>query len=371
MQDEKLEEKIKLKTAPDAQLPAVPLEQQGGEEEPLRSDGSSETAGTSASTNSPASDSSAVPSEARKAEPHLIGADFVPHFGESSSDSTIFARSIKLIVALAVSAVFAFVANCAIQVGYDWGYHLVERFAGQVYESNQGWGAIYSSLFFAMPMFFGFAFGCFQRAWNVTRRVRTASFTLALAAILSWCGCLMLGSDDFSVVAKLCWTLPSILFGAFGLWLGFHYYRELRRRVHLRTLLIFGIGCLMIVGSPKLFQADVPYIAELFLCTTALFATGAGVSYFARPRHRSGAVLMSFASMFPILIANILNIVGNLLCLSLDCFGVGPHLGWRALASALFINILTFGAATYGGLFGFKLLQKRQNASLETFAEND
>jgi hypothetical protein len=63
--------------------------------------------------------------------------------------------------------------------------------------------------------------------------------------------------------------------------------------------------------------------------------------------------------------ANLLNIVGNIICLLLDSCGIGPGLGWQALLSATFITLVAAGASTIGGLIGFR--SRSGHSSLEMF----
>jgi hypothetical protein len=276
-------------------------------------------------------------------------------------------RLFQLVCSLLISGLVAIAGGFSVQIGFDWGYKLVEKFFGQPTGSAQGVVSSESLMFIVMPLFFGFAFGCCNRAWLSVRRWSISSVVMALTAVglLSCLGATSLLAIEASAV--LPFTALALVFGIVGLGCGYQYLEILRRRIRLRAVLACGaasVGLLALVWS--LCASDPNLIVEMTLYALILAAAGAWTATFTRARSQSGAILLAAVATFPILLANLLNILLNVVCLVLDSFCIGPNIGWQALLSAVFINVLALAAVYAGASIGFGMRQKALAQALET-----
>lgn len=255
---------------------------------------------------------------------------------------------------IAMSGIIALCGSFAVHMGYDWGYRLVEQFFGQPTGANQGIWASQSLTFFIMPLFFGIAFSC-QYAWSGARKWTRTSLICAFGGVLGLA--YLAGSLNFDIgpVEAIVWSLAAVLFGFAGLITGYKTCVALRTRVRMRALLSCGTAAITLLALGHLLgSTEIPFGIEMLLYALIIGASGAWSARFAHARTREAAVLLALVGTMPIMLANLLNLCGNLLCLTLDAVHMGPHLGWQALLSAVAINVLAVSAAAFGGLQGFK-----------------
>jgi hypothetical protein len=231
---------------------------------------------------------------------------------------------------------------------------------GQPTGSAQGMAAIESLFFLIMPMYFGLAFGCFRAVWSGSRTrtvygLLTAFCSVVVLAVLASKSMLTQAPIETAV-----WSLVAAFFGVIGLAISHYYYGLLRPRVRVRALVACATATVgLLAAAWALVSESSNFIVELLLYCLVIMTASAWAADFGRARHKSGAILLAFTASLPITLANLLNLLGNIICLVLDRFHVGPGLGWEALVSAAAINAIAILSVTYGGLIGFWLSQKK------------
>jgi hypothetical protein len=261
--------------------------------------------------------------------------------------------SVRLVAALVAAGAVAVAGHQAVSLGYDWGYYLVEKLFGKSQDAVQGLEAIYSLAFCIAPLFFGCAFGCLREAWS-------GSVRWNIAAVVSNIVCLflMLGPPqalDESNLEEFVWlafAVPSVLG---GLWIGRRIYSTLRTRVKIHPVLAgtsVGLMILAIAGGWST-EAGHPWDLEMLIYGGIVTLVGASAAVCARARDKTAGVILAMIAVLPILLANLLNVSANIICLGLNAFGWGPDLGWRALLSATLISTVALASCVLGGSLGF------------------
>jgi hypothetical protein len=273
----------------------------------------------------------------------------------SNAVAASLASIFRLTSALLLSGAFAYFACASAQLGFDWGYKLVERIFGQAAEENQSVTSFYALVFAVMPLVFGLVFGFFKSTWSGTRRWYAAYIIVAL------CYCINVCLPDnlehlFSSSRELLPAIPSFVFGLIGLSTGVCIYSALRRRMRLLPIVLSGFAAL--VPAFYVLQSPITLVGEIAVYSLPLIIGSACAAYFARARDRVGAMLMAMVALLPIILVNFGNVACNLISLCLDNFQLGADLSWRALMSACLISMLTFVCAGIGGLIGFRLRER-------------
>ncbi len=245
--------------------------------------------------------------------------------------------------------------GCAfVHMGYDWGYYLVEKWLGQPSPGavNQGVMALHSLTHIIFPMFAGMYCGI---ATAISRRQRLGEVgALALGCVPLFVDSLGGGSrDPLAMLSALIPIGTAYLFFRFG----FSTFRFLQQR--LKPLQLYIPGLLVVVPSAVYgliasngMGSGLAYWQEALLYSTAIAASSAIAARLTRAADAEVGVLAGAIANSPILLANLINLVGNLGSLLLDRFHVGADLGWSALASAIAISTLCLASLLVGGALG-------------------
>lgn len=287
------------------------------------------------------------------AESHALPATACP---QSTSLSTMAERvpPHKLLMAILLSALSAWCGAMAVHVGYDWGYQLIAKLVGQAAEASQGVMAFTSLICSIIPMLFGLFLGYFKAAAGARKfwTVAGTSVVVLFLALIVYSG----NPPDF-LIHPVRTSVQTVLgLGAFfaGLLGGQNVYGSLRERMNrpIRVLLPAMVVYLPLAVASLLLNLDFRLELALYSILTML---GAFLSVRLSGAKRWGSTLsIALVSTLPIVLANLLNLFGNLLSLSLDTVGIGAGLGWRALLSAVFISTVALSSALAGGLIGHR-----------------
>lgn len=273
-------------------------------------------------------------------------------------------QHLRLPLSVFASAAISYLFMVFVDLGYDLGYRLLERFYGQLSGFDQGIMALNSLAFIVLPLTFGLSFGAFKHVFRSSSKV-WGSFNLLLIAIFS--AVVMVGNKFtwLDLLYTTPWTFTSVSAGWLGMLFGEKLYRELRRRINVGKVLLSAIFTLLPFAVFSHFLPDlIGQTAVLLPLEILLYFTGLSLTAFvavsqSKLNEKTGAILIGCLAAFPLILCNALNIAANLFSLFLDNFGVGASLGWRALASALFLNCLAFMALAVGGLFGWRRFRQK------------
>jgi hypothetical protein len=260
--------------------------------------------------------------------------------------------TLRLSAALLLSAAFAYVAYMAVQLGFDWGYKLVERMFGQTAQADQAVTASYALVIAVIPCVFGLVFSFFKSALSGTRRWHAAY----IIATLSYSTVVCLPNNVHHLFSSLEELLPVIfglMAGLIGSSTGAWIYGALRKRMRLVPVVLSGLAALLPMVLYVLLS-PMTLVVGLAIYSISIIMGSACAAYFASPRDRVGAILMAMVALLPIILVNFGNVTCNLISLGLDNLHVGFELGWRALLSACLISLWTFVCAGIGGSFGYK-----------------
>ncbi len=252
------------------------------------------------------------------------------------------ARRISSIKTAAALTTMTVSSVLLVRAGYDWGYKLVALLFQQTSALNQGIIANFSIAHVVFPVCVGILFAGRVRA--------THAFKLKWILLLSIAGAAVWDSlvdDDLFLRAA------EVLLAAVCGLVAYALTRWNRSRNRISNL-----------NLPELW--NVPILGTLFI-SSAICAVSSSdrllpveicsyagcillISYLCRSRERSlwADLESALLVLSPIFVCNALNLVGNILSLGLDGFGAGADLGWRALLSALTINLVAFAALVLG-----------------------
>jgi hypothetical protein len=263
---------------------------------------------------------------------------------------------IRFAGALLSSAALAVPGAQSVQLGYDWGYKLVEALFRQPEANAQGSWAIFSLPMIITPLFFGMTFGYFKQLLSGSWRWSVAAPLAALIWVLA------LAHGDYSFFSdELPWLFISLLCYLAGATLSEAISRQLHPRLKLGRVVVTGVFCLALVSGAGYYAQDASlnWTSELALYAGLLFAAGVLAALLARVRNRTAALAIALLACAPFVLANLANMFTTSISLALDQFEWGLHLGWRALLSATIITSTGFLSCALGGLCGLRLRQAK------------
>lgn len=260
---------------------------------------------------------------------------------------------LRLAAAVMLSLLVSSVGPQAVNLGYDWGYKLVEQFFGQP-ASNQGIGALLALPFIIAPLFFGLTLGCLKQLCSGSQSWTVAGIVAVFCFLLR--GELSASSLSTVNLQIICFSL---LFYLAGFALSGAVSKRMHTRLRLDRVVVTSLCSLVLTSvAPYLIQTtqtNLNWLTELaiYFCLLAMGAAQAARS--ARARSRTGAVLIAMLASSPFMLANLLNMFATSISFVMDHFGMGLNLGWRAILSASLISVASAFASTAGGLGGFLL----------------
>jgi hypothetical protein len=252
---------------------------------------------------------------------------------------------LKLTGILFLVVALSYVNACMISLGLDWGYDLIAAIAGQNQELNQGIMCMNALSFAAFPLGIGVYI-----AYTETFLARPQT-KLWLGITLGLCTLpvlfhLWLESGSIKAQEIVIETLCALTVGA----LSFLCTRPLIKRVSAFTNPMFAFKASLIYLIPialayllttsGLLEGERGYLEELLAYAILLFATCAIVLKKTKPTNKTQLMFVSLLATIPIAYANLLNVLGNLLSLSLDTIHMGANLSGQALFSSLLISIV-------------------------------
>lgn len=271
------------------------------------------------------------------------------------NNGNFFKSGFRLICALGLSTCMAMLGIFSVQLGYDWGYKLVEQFLGQENEIDQGIAAITSNCFINGPLFFGLSFACFREAVQSWKYWSVVGISGVFAG---FCAYSLLMKSDLSWMTRLEF-LPLFLVGLFvyfaAFWLGRLLSKNLRYRVRLTMLLAVSFLGALGLSSACSFLADRFWGFETLVNAAVLSIISLTSVFAGRARDKTTAVLFSISVALPFLLASTINVASSTLSLAFNWFSWGQELGWRAPLSAWIILAISVFSVVSGGLLGLKL----------------
>jgi hypothetical protein len=269
-------------------------------------------------------------------------------------------QPLKLVMALLLSAAAAWLGAVTVHVGYDWGYHLIASLYGQAAEANQGVMAFTSLLCSIIPMLFGLFLGYFKAAAGAKRGwiLAGAAVVLLFLTLVVFSG----SPPDFLIhplrtAGQTVCGLGAYLGGLIG---GQSVYRSLSERMRrpivallpaMAAFLPMAVACSLVAVD---FRLELAAYSFLSLAAAAVSVRLSGA------KRWSSVLSIALISILPLVLANMLNLFGNLLSLALDTVAMGAGLGWRALLSAVLISTVALGSALLGGIVGRRKVQDGQ-----------
>ena len=266
---------------------------------------------------------------------------------------------LKIAAAVFLSLFVAHTGTLAVNLGFDWGYKLVEQIFGQPDASNQGIGALLALPIVITPILCGLTFGCVKqlcfgsRSWSVAGSAAALCFLLFGVAGPSFGVLDLLGPQRNIVLTVNCFIL---LFYYVGYVLSREVSKQLQLRLRLDKIAVISLCSLALIsGAAHLTQTNLNWMTELtiYIC---LLATGAAqAARYTDARNRVGAVMIAILASSPLMLANLFNVLGTCISFFMDHYEMGLHLGWRAILSACLISIATIIASVVGGVVGFWL----------------
>ncbi len=257
-------------------------------------------------------------------------------------------------------AAFGF-AN-GVSIGYDWGYHAIDKIVGQTHQDNQGIIANVSLAFAVLPLIFGIFFG------GTIARKKTWRFWLPLGVALAFgtsaIACIGVEAWDFFVrtlVDREFWFYEAsmLVFGSIGLVIGKNLYAAVDKRIRVRPIVAAMCLQVAVFGTLLIFREHgLKPLIELGVYSSTLFSSAVLCSYLSKPRDKFNAIALPTLASFPIVASNFLNVAMNVISLSLDQVNFGLGLGVQALLSSILISLLAGASITTGGLTGYKFAKR-------------
>jgi hypothetical protein len=233
-------------------------------------------------------------------------------------------------------------------MGYNWGYHLVEHMVGQP-QSDQFIGACVLSGVFVPAIAAGFSLTYFESALG-------KNWHSAILLPFFICGCAFIQngmpSQWSDVVSCLPYLLGALIPAYASRFIAKKIYPELAMRINAKRFLACIAFTLWAAYSLRSIHWDDKWLLQCFTYCAFMFCTAATAAILARAKTASAGFTAGFFVSLPVTVADIANVVLNVGCLSLNTFGMGWQLGWRALLSALIITICSIVLSGLGGVCG-------------------
>lgn len=303
-------------------------------------------------------------------DPYATEAKWLPACASIADSSVIdniegkkrISKSGTFCILLACCYLAAFGFANGVSIGYDWGYHVIDKIVGQTHQDNQGIIANVSLAFAVLPLIFGIFFGgtlAREKTWR-----SWLPLGVALAFGSSAIACIGVEAWDFFVrtlVDKEFWFYEAsmLVFGSVGLLIGKNLFAAVDKRIRGKPIVAAVCLQIAIFGSLLVFREHgIKPLLELGIYATSLFSSAVLCSLLSKPRDKFNAIALPTLASFPIVAANILNVAMNVISLSLDQINCGLGLGVQALLSSILISILAGASIAAGGLTGYKFAKR-------------
>jgi len=264
-----------------------------------------------------------------------------------------------LLVTVLISVLGSYACCAYVDLGFDWGYRLVQVLCGQPggQASNQGVFAILALAHVIFPLNMGLSFACAKRYFAGNHRWITALMMTLASADALWFGLI---DPGFKPMCFL-WLACNLTVGLLSFLVGSrvinrfyaHWDVRLGGFINVRRAFpfcaIYLVPSLIVAISSMLgISLDLRLAPETLLYSLPLFLIGFRIY---RPSGSlASSIFGSALILAPVIVSGLANIFGTTFCLALDGIKIGPDLGWRAPLSGLLITSLTAGATTLGCL---------------------
>jgi hypothetical protein len=271
-----------------------------------------------------------------------------------------------LFLAIVMSAFLALIHMAIVQSGYDCGYALVEKIWGQAEEIEQGLWAFMSLGVVVLPGAFGLAYGACcahvggtSKAWTRTPYILVTTIFAGLTMLIcsgsqpDGSGCLW-GILFESALSVICISM--------GVRLGRWAYSNLKTRVQAAKMFLWSLAGLLPFAIMNLVHGYMPLPGEIAGYFLSISAGSCIAAYLAKSKDRTAGIIAAIFAMLPIILANFLNLSSNILSCTLD------SLEWRALASAVILNIVSLSAIGAGGAIAVVIRKKQLSCSRQLHA---
>lgn len=253
---------------------------------------------------------------------------------------------LKFLGVILLAIAFAYFNTNMIALGFDWAYDLIAAIAGQNQELNQGLMSINALRFAGFPLGIG-VYIAFAEIFLERKSTKLwLGITLALCTLPVFFD-MWLEFRSIHVQDIVFQQIPCVL--AIGT-LSFLLTRRLIARVAtfadpmimLKASLIYLVpnAIATFLNMTDLIDLERGYLEELFAYAILLFATGAVALKKTKPKNKIELLLICLLATIPLAYANVLNVAGNLLSISLDTIHMGANLSGQALFSSLLISIV-------------------------------
>jgi hypothetical protein len=266
---------------------------------------------------------------------------------------------------ITVTAIVAFIGSyacCAyVDLGFDWGYRLVQHWFGQpgAQASNQGMFAIFALAHIIFPLNLGLSFACAKRYFGGSKKWLPGLIGTMMVSDFIWFGFVDPGFKPMC----FCWLACNLSIGLLAFEFGssvidrFYTHWNVRQGGFINVRRVFPLCAIYLVPSLLVALAsmcgislDLRLVPEMLMYGLPLFLIGL------RAYRPCGSVALcacgSALVLAPVAVACLTNLFGTTFALALDAMGCGPDLGWRASMSALYISTYTASATALGCLCG-------------------
>jgi len=258
-----------------------------------------------------------------------------------------------------------------VRIGYDWGYDAIEAAFGQEHAADQGMIASFSLPSIIFPLLFGIYLAFAKRHFGGERRWLGLLFAVIAGEAIFFnvqfpdghhplvaCATFLAVAEVAGICAFTLGHKLSRATAVFWRWNG----GPIPKRLLVANLIyVLPAGLYGVLGLSDAVSLYLPYAVEVSAYAGLLGLVGMWCGWSMRSPRVS--MTRAYLVVSPILVANALNVLANMASLFLDRMGIGADLGWRALASALLIALVSATAPFWGLTIAWYLRRKRTGAS--------
>jgi hypothetical protein len=259
---------------------------------------------------------------------------------------------LKTLGTVLFSGLVAYGGCVLVNLGYDWGYIFANRLVTTTAYpccSNQGQMAVMSLQYIIFPLIAFWSMG------YLTRNEKNVIWPLLLGAVGTTIAYYHLPFVGSSISEKALWPGVAVLTAALSFIGSRRLFKFLQFRMNPAAMFTpVAVTCVAAFACMVFYLVcdwQLPHneVFETGLYAVLLAAVGYLASRAVKPSGTAGGAFAGFLAALPILVANAMNIGGNLLSLGLDHFSLGANLGYSALASSCMISMAAILACTAGG----------------------
>jgi hypothetical protein len=267
----------------------------------------------------------------------------------------------KFVGSLMLSLVAGWSCMGMVSYAFDGGYQLIGTYCGQP-GSQQGVIAAMALWFAILPAASSFVFG-WCKAMLKGSRLWAVVPAIAVVLAISFD---FIADGNFQAIGEL---IPWIAFATTFAYAGYFMAQALAKRTRSNSNAIVAYpialasflpaGYCAYIGLGLSSTTEMSVIAMTMALAAYMFTRNCGDQRISR------ALRAALLALAPVMVPLVLNVLGNCISLYLDQFGMGAHLGWRALASAQAILMIAATGMMVGtALACFRNARLNQNRSV-------